>query len=181
MAVLPALPAHGGPWTKEFGQFYVKLSEGFFVSDSFVNSEGVTQSGASYLGASTSLYFEVGVFTGLQVQGFVPYVISRNTFDDGISALRVGPGDLTAGLQYTPSLALPLPAAVRLDIKVPLYDVGSTSSAFASRFPALGDGQIDMTLWLTAGGTLPIATVFAWAEIGYRFRTEKFVGDGPYG
>ena len=181
-------PAVAGPWTKDLGQVYVKLNEGFFFSDSFINAEGVVTPGAEYLGVTTSLYFEVGLWKGLQLQGLLPYTVGTNESDRGGDedktrrARKAGGADLLLGLQYSPPIDLgALRLATRLEFKVPLYDVGEAATGIAeldNLFPALGDGQLDITLWLVVGGSLP-GPFYAWGEVGYRFRTEAFVGDGP--
>lgn len=186
MLLLTAAPAWAGPWTKDLGHFYVKLNEGIFSSDTFVNADGLAQSdGTSYLGATTSLYFEVGIWKGVQITGLLPYTVgtnSRNTGSgNGRHARRAGGGDLLLGLQASPPWRLPLPLAVRLEFKLPLYDVTDRPTGVTeldNLFPALGDGQVDVTLWLAAGGSLP-GPFYAWGEVGYRFRTEAFLGDRP--
>ncbi|MBW2734108.1 MAG: hypothetical protein JRH20_17100 [Deltaproteobacteria bacterium] len=175
-SVAAPTPALAGPWTKGPGELYVKLGEGAFLSDSFVGPDGKVVKGTKYAGITTSAYFEVGLIKGLQVQGLLPYTIGINTFDDGVTAIRSGGGDMLVGLQASPPLGLPL--AARLELKIPLYDVGDSPEFFGSRYPAFGDGQIDVTLWLGAGGSLP-GPFYTWGEVGYRFRTEAFIGDGP--
>lgn len=177
--VLLSAPAQAGPWTKSLGEFYVKLGEGLFLSDSYVDSSGRTVSGTDYFGATTSVYFEVGVYRSLQLSGYLPYIVGSNTFDDGASFIQGGGGDAVFGVQYTPPLALPIPYAVRVDVKIPLYDVDMSGIPFATQFPALGDGQIDLSFWLSAGGSVPNLPLYAYGELGYRHRTEAFIGDGP--
>ena len=127
LALLIAPPVWAGPWTKDLGQFYVKLNEGFFIANAFRDSQGVVQTGTEYLGITTSLYYEVGVYRGLHLQGSIPYSVGINTEDGTVSGdrakwLRAGGGDLLLGLQYASPWKLPIKAAVRLDFKVPLYD-----------------------------------------------------------
>ena len=178
MLALAAGPAQAGPWTKDLGQFYVKLNEGVFVSDSFIDANGKTVAGTDYLGLTTSVYFELGVWRGVQLVGLVPYTVGRNSLSDGIRTLRAGGGDLLLGLQASPPWKLPLRLAARLEAKIPLYDVSRAPEIFATRYPAFGDGQLDLTLWFAAGGSFA-RSFYTWAEIGYRFRTEGFVGDAP--
>ena len=168
--------AQAGPWTKSLGELYVKVGEGLFFSDSYRDSEGKIVSGQTeYLGATTSVYFEVGVWKGLQVWGYLPYLIGINDFPQiDRQTLNASGGDGLLGLQYTPPLPLPFPAALKLEFKVPFYDVAETPPAF----PAPGDGQLDVTFWLTAGGSLGSIPLFFFGEVGYRLRTEAFVGDG---
>jgi hypothetical protein len=173
--LLVASTAQAGPWTKNPGQVYVKVGEGFFLSDSFRDGSGQLVTGQTeYLGATTSTYFEVGVLKGLHVWGYLPYTIARNDFNDGSSFLIAGGGDALLGLQYTPPLPLPFPAALKLEAKVPFYDVADV----LTNFPAAGDGQLDLTFWLSAGGSLHPLPLFFFGEVGYRKRTEYYIGEG---
>ena len=52
---LAAVPASAGPWTKKPGALYAKLGEGFFVANSFLDSQGQVITGTDYFGATTSL------------------------------------------------------------------------------------------------------------------------------
>ncbi len=169
-------PAQAGPWTKSLGEVYVKVGEGLFFSDSYRDADGKIVSGQTeYLGATTSVYFEVGVWKGLQVWGYLPYLVGINDFPQiGRQTLNASGGDALLGLQYTPPLPIPFPAAVKLEFKVPFYDVAETPPDF----PAPGDGQLDVTFWLTAGGSITGVPLFFFGELGYRLRTEAYVGDG---
>jgi len=175
-------PAAAGPWTKNLGELYVKLGQGFFVADSFRDSVGNLQEGVNYLGATTSVYFEVGLFKGLHAWGYLPYTAATNTFsDDDTSWLRTSGGDAMLGLQYTPTFFnIPFPAALKLEVKVPMYDINGVEGIYAGRFPAPGDGQVDVTIWLSAGASLSSIPLFFFGEVGYRIRTEAFVGTGPF-
>jgi hypothetical protein len=136
-------------------------------------------SGTNYLGSTTSLYFEVGIWKELQVQGYLPYVIGINDQGEGGGKfMRLSGGDALLALQYGlpwPSL---FPVAVRMEFKVPLYDVGGVEGALAGNFPAPGDGQLDVSFYLSAGGSLHNIPLFFFAEVGYRHRTEHYVGTG---
>lgn len=175
-------PALAGPWTKNLGEFYVKLGQSFFFSDSFRDSAGNLQQGIDYLGATTSVYYEVGVWKGLHLWGYLPYMVATNSFaDDNTSWMRASGGDALLGVQYSPHfLPVPLPLAVKLEFKVPFYDLNGVEGAYLSRFPAPGDGQLDITLWLSAGGGLDAIPLYFFGEVGYRIRTEAFVGTGPF-
>jgi len=183
VVLLTLLPrAEAGPWTKNQGELYVKLGQGFFIADSFRDSAGTLQEGVNYLGASTSVYFEVGLVKGLHVWGYLPFTAARNSIEeDDTTWLRTSGGDAMLGLQYTPHFfTLPFPAALKVEVKVPFYDINGVEGIYAGRFPAPGDGQVDVTLWLSAGGSLSTIPLFMFAEVGYRFRTEAFVGTGPF-
>ena len=172
-----ASAAQAGPWTKGGGEFYVKGGESFFAADTFVDSTGTVREGVEYFGASTFAYFEVGLFKGFQVQGYLPFTVARNTFPDGAGYMHSGGGDALIGVQWSPPIP-GLTSAIRLEFKVPMYDVGAIKGRYATRFPAFGDGQLDITPWLSIGGGIPKTPLYAWAEAGYRFRTEGYVGEG---
>jgi hypothetical protein len=179
-SLLVSVTAQAGPWTKNLGEFYLKLAEGFFIANSFVDASGNLVSGARYLGATTSAYGEIGIYRGLQLQLHLPYTYSQNRFDAGGSvrgAVNVGGGDATFAVQATP-ISLPFPWAVRAEIKVPFYQVGGVTGPNAASFPALGDGQLDFTFLLSAGLGLSVVPLYFFAEVGYRHRTEVFVGAG---
>ncbi len=174
--LLHTLTAAAGPWTKSPGEIYLKVGEGLFLSDSYRDSNGdVVQGDIGYLGATTSLYFEVGIWRGIHVWGYLPYLIAINNFHkEGHRTLNAGGGDALLGLQYTPPLPLPFPAALKLELKLPFYDVGGTPPLF----PAPGDGQLDVTFWLSVGGSLHPTPLYFFGELGYRHRSEAFIGDG---
>ncbi len=183
VVLLLSLPASAtaGPWSRGWGELYVKLGESLFIASSYVDTSGTVVEGTDYLGATTFLYYEVGLYRGLMVWGYLPYIVAQNSFDDGSRYLQAGGSDALLGLQFSPSKLLkpPLPLAVRLEFKVPFYDVGGNSGhLLASRFPAPGDGQLDVTAWLAAGGSLPRHPLYFFAEVGYRHRTEHYVGAG---
>jgi hypothetical protein len=167
-------PAEAGPWTKNWGELYVKLGENFFISDSYRDASGAVISGTNYSGYTTALYFEVGLPVGFQVYSYLPYTVAQNAFDGGNRYLKASGGDAQMGLQYSPHfLDLPFPIAARLEFKVPFYEVAQVSPSF----PAPGDGQLDVTVWLSGGGSLGNIPFYFFAEVGYRHRTEHFVGD----
>jgi|GEM_PF-952668 len=177
-----------GAWTKWPGQIYVKVSENAYLADGFIDSSGQFQPGTSYLNLTSSIYFEAGILPGLHFQGFLPYSISRNSFDSGAVYRQGSFSDGRVGLQFSPlpkwfsSGRLPFPMAVRALFKIPMYDVGFIQSqkelttAQINGFPAQGDGQLDIDLWLSAG--IGKGRFYGFIEAGYSFRTEIFVGDG---
>lgn len=182
LALAAVGPAAAGPWTKNMGRFYAKVGQGFYFSDSFRDSSGNLQQGVDYLSFTTSLFFQVGVYKGLHVSGYLPYIVASNyQVDEGARWTRASGGDARFALQYTPTfIGLPFPAAIRLEFKVPFYDAGGVGGPYAARFPAPGDGQVDVTFWLTAGGSLRSIPLFFSADIGYELRTEAFIGTGPF-
>jgi hypothetical protein len=177
-SLLIASPALAGPWTQNQGHFYLKVEQGFFVADSYVDASGQVIQGTQYLGATTSLYAEVGVWKGLHLMTYLPYSFARNTFDDGGRFLNAGGGDAQFGVQYSPPLRVATKTAVRVELKVPFYDMAGIEGPLATQFPAFGDGQLDVTFWLSAGYSLRRKPLYFLAEVGYRHRTEVTVGQG---
>ena len=174
--------SHAGPWTKTWGELYAKVGENFFVSDNYIDATGARVEGVNYLGATSALYLEVGLPLGFQLHSYLPLVVARNNTDDGASYLRVSGGDAQIGVQYTPHFVkLPFPAALKVDVKVPFYDLYSVTGSLANNFPAPGDGQLDVTVWLSAGGGLHSLGVplYLFAEAGYRHRADDPIGTDP--
>lgn len=181
LGLLAASPVAAGPWTREAGQAYVKLAEGWFFADEFVDASGQVQTGAAYLGQTTSIYAEVGLLPGdehrLHLQLYAPHTIGTNDFD-GVGQFRSARlADTTVGVQYS-SPWRGLPHAVRVEAKIPFYDASEPGGLQAENFPLVGDGQVDYTLWLSLGGSIPNTPLYAFGEVGHRWRTETFIGEG---
>ena len=180
LIALAATPSDvlAGPWTKKRGEYYVKVSELYFSSNTFVAPNGERVAGTDYLALTTALYAELGLTKRVHLQGFLPWAFTRNAFEEqGTRYATVGLGDALLAIQATP-FDLPLPWALRLEAKLPLYDVQGTGGGDALNFPALGDGQIDLTTWLSLGGSLWPTPVYFLGEVGYRRRTGVFYGEG---
>ncbi len=179
-ALVVAIPsvASAGPWTKAPGEVYVKASELLFRSDTYVAASGERVSGTDYLALTSSLYAEVGLTERLHFQAFFPWAFTRNEFTEiDTRYANVGLGDAIVGLQTTP-IKRKIPYALRLEAKLPLYDVAAIDGPEAEMFPALGDGQVDLTGWLSVGGSLYPKPIYFLGEIGWRHRTEIFWGEG---
>ena len=173
--LLLAAMAHAGPWTRGAGEAYVKVEEGVFLADEYVDPRGQSQADSSYTGTTTTLYAEVGLGADFQAVISVPHVVGRNERPNGTEYLSSSGGDATFGLQWS-SPWLDWPHALRVDAKVPLYDAKGSLGQEAQYFPAAGDGQVDATVWLSVGDGWGDA--YGFAEVGHRFRTEIFAGDG---
>ncbi len=176
LPLLLVTSAWAGPWTRGPGEAYLKLEQGLFVADEYVNPSGQSPRGSEYFGTTTSLYAEVGLGAGLQAVLLLPWQVAVNTRPGGNRYLRSGGGDASAALQWS-SPWLDLPHALRLDVKVPLYDT-TPSSQEGTFFPNAGDGQLDGTLWLSAGGSA--GALYGLGEVGYRLRTEGFGDSIPW-
>lgn len=180
LSLLASAEASAGPWTRSLGEAYLKASTGLFLSNSFVGADGVVVGGADHTSVTTAFYGEVGIYDDLQLVLYVPYVVGINDYET-TTYLSAGGGDLLIGAQWS-SPWLSIPHAIRADLKVPMYDVAPRPTRSSSH-PLFGDGQLDVTVWLSAGDSIPIPSLplYVFAEIGHRFRTESFVGRGVEG
>jgi hypothetical protein len=176
--------AHAGAWTKELGELYAKVGADVYGSLRYV-SPGTAAEGGSYFGQQVGVYGEVGVLPEHRGQLVVsaPFVIGTHmgTVNDPTGPVSVRAstarfGDLRAGAQIALHERLPLSAAI--EVKVPMYandSVGAAYPTLEALFPLPGDGQIDATAWVFGGAT-PWKDTFLEAGVGYRHRTELFLG-----
>ncbi len=198
--LLVAAPAGAGAWIKAPGDGYAKLGSSSFVSGVAYDDDGVLAATDPFsLRAETIYgYAEVGIAPRLMLVGYAPWVASTNqlTGDDGSLAFHtLGFGDAQLGLQFGIVQDAPLVVAARADLKVPLYQGAPSIQGrsvvavdgfpkSAGSFPALGDGQVDLTTSLSVGASFPFDGFFTW-ETGYRLRTgdvsDAFVGAGTTG
>ena len=172
--------AQAGPWVKAPGELYVKSGYVRFAADDFVDPAGETLTGSSYLGQTAHLYGEVGVVGPVQAVFNLPFVGSRNVAGDATYINRAL-GDLDVGLEAGTRVADRVPVSLQVLAKVPLYDNGDLAQygLAGGRFPAIGDGQLDLTAMLAVGSGVQLGGFrgFVAAEAGYRHRTERWVGD----
>lgn len=170
----------GTPWIHPAGEGYVKVSEQRFVSEGFVSPDGTVQADTRYVGWSTAAYAEAGLGRGLQAMATVPVVSARNEVA-GASFVQRGFGDAVVAVAGGRSLGAGLPAALTLQTRLPLYDNAELAGfgATGGRFPALGDGQIDVDLLGSVGTGWSVGGRRGWwmAELGLRHRTEVWLGD----
>ncbi len=179
--------AHAGAWTKELGEVYAKAGADVYGAFKYV-SPGTANQGGSYLGEQISAYAEVGVLPVHkgQLVASAPFVIGTHssTVSDPTGAVEVRAttarmGDLRVGAQVALHPRSPFSAAV--EVKIPMYandSVGAAYPTLQQLFPLPGDGQIDVTGWLF-GGAAPWTDTFVEAGVGYRHRTETFLGWDP--
>lgn len=175
LLTLCATPALAGPWTQNDGQVYVKLGESVFVSDAFRDTQGRLVEGVDYLGVTSAVYFELGLVDGLHLQAYIPHTAASNTYDTGNQYLSAGGGDMILGLQASVP-GVDLPHGLRVTLKAPLYEVTGIGGREADFFPQRGDGQIDTTVWLTVGTSIPDTSLFGFIEAGHMFRSDRYVG-----
>lgn len=174
--VLLAAPAWAGPWSKSGGELYVKLSGGAFIAGEYVDPAGQTADDVDYLGVTSALYAELGLAEKLHLVVYLPHVVARNAYAaSGDRYLSFGGGDARIGAQWSPPVKLPV--AIRLDVKVPLYDITAPGGLEGTLFPARGDGQVDVDGWLSIGGSA--FGFYGFVEAGYRHRTAAYTGGDP--
>jgi hypothetical protein len=185
VAALSADVARAGAWTKPPGGGYVKLGSASFVSSFAYDDAGERAATDPYLLQAQTLYFygEVGVAPNLTLTGYVPYVLATNHQTDAkIRFTTIGLGDVSAGATLGLVQGGPLVLAAKLDVKVPLYEGAPSVRGLSTRtvpgfprsatlFPALGDGQIDLTPAIAFGGALPFLDGFFTTEAANRLRT----------
>ncbi|TNE43356.1 MAG: hypothetical protein EP343_33810 [Deltaproteobacteria bacterium] len=174
-------PCQAGPWSQNSGHFYVKASQAFmFGKESILDGK---PGGGDFFGSMTALYGEVGIYYGLQFQFLLPYSVFRVTRSENEFYQLDSFLDSIFGVQWTPPFlqkALGFPIALRFNTKVPLYDQGNLTAnedtqRIVGRFPILGEGQLDFTLWLSVGGSIPKTNLYLYGEVGYRIRTNVFL------
>lgn len=169
----------GAPWVRAAGESYTKLGWSWFTADSFVAPGGVVIEDTRYDGHTGSLYGELGLGADLHAVVFLPFVGSRNTLDD-VAYINRGFGDAQVGLVAGHSVG-PVPVSLTVRGKLPLYDNGVLLQygAAGQGFPALGDGQVDLDAVASVGSGISLGPVRGWAmgELGYRHRTEWWLGD----
>lgn len=172
--------AFAGPWVRESGSWYAKAAYGQFRSDSYVDGSGELVEGVRFVGHTGVLYGEVGVAERLQVVAALPWQVATNQPQEGLRYHRAGVGDVEVGAGYALSRALPVTAHVVA--KVPGYgDAVQGVGDQQGRFPALGDGQVDVTAELSAGRSGSRAGAAWWAEAtgGYVRRTQLSLASTP--
>lgn len=182
--------AWAGAWTRDVGQVYAKAGADLYDAFTFV-APGETEdaSGGSYLGQQYGVYAETGVIPDhwkAQVSVGLPMVIGSHTTsvhdvlgDTRVRATTARTGDLRVAGQV--ALHPTAPVALSVEVKIPTYrngTVGGQYGDFAEIFPKPGDGQVDVTPVLFAGAA-PWNGTFGEAGLGWRFRTEAFVGWNP--
>ena len=186
---LGASTAEAGAWTKELGDTYSKVGVDVYKSLAYVDpTTGKKVEGLEFLGQQTSIYSEVGVLPmwPLQVSLQVPVAYGVTTFEDEVTfpagelgrATSLRMGDLRLQVQ-TAVWRKGLQISTALELKVPLYSndtVGQDFGIWQMAFPLPGDGQVDLTGWVWFGGSIPGVPMFAQGAVGFRVRTDAFVG-----
>lgn len=181
--------AVAGPWTREQGSTYTKAGADYYATTRYIlpAESGLGSTGDvgtnAFFGHQYSVYSELGVSDGwpIQVAARLPFTVSDVAFaaEDSVNVLS---GDVQSyrmgDFEIMPQVALsrkhPIAAAVQL--KLPLYNVDSIceGSIYLDFCGRPGDGQLDLTGWLLAGGSFFSGKAWAEGQLGYRHRTEVF-------
>ena len=182
IVLIAALAAQAGPWTRSEGSFYAKAAADWYDTGSYVSPTAGEVADTQYFGHRYGVYGEIGLPTGhpVQLAASLPVVVGRvrftrrDAFEDlNGTATSTRLGDLT----LTPQVALhrELPIAAALEMKLPLYDNGGVceGNPWQEYCPWAGDGQVDLTGWVSAGASLG-GKGWTEAAVGYRHRTEWY-------
>lgn len=174
-----ATAAAGAPWVRAPGESYTKLGWSWFTADRFVAPGGAVLDDTRYDGHSAVLYAELGLVPHVHGLVTLPAVGSRNTQGEVVWINR-GLGDAQVGLVVGDTLGA-VPVSLTLRGRLPLYDNDRLRAfgAEGARFPALGDGQVDLDAVAATGTGLAWGRFRGWtsAELGWRHRTEWWLGD----
>jgi len=187
LALSLANAAHAGAWTRAYGSYYAKAGFDVYIAGNYTIGDRIAGEGQTYFGKQLNLYGEVGVLPWWPVQlvAQLPAVNAGTLHEGAIDfsatsarATTVRVGDLRVSLQTAVHPKLPL--AVAIEAKIPCYANGRVGidygAAFQELFPLPGDGQVDLTGWFLAGASIENTPLWNDFAVGYRHRTEWFVG-----
>lgn len=198
VGALVSPPVSAGAWSKPAGGAYAKLGSAAFASGHAYDDRGRRIDGGTFVLRAETLYgyAELGLTDDVTLVAFMPWIAATNLHESGVRFHTLGFGDTNLGAQVAVASWGPLRLGARVDGKVPLYRGGPsvqgrqsvTVPGFARSaryFPALGDGQVDLTTWGLAGLSLPVVDGFLGVETGYRLRfgsiTDAIVGVATFG
>lgn len=184
VALLPAVEARAGAWTKPAGGGYLKLGSATFRSDHGFDLRGQrVESDTFRLHAETVYgYAELGLTDDVTLLGYLPYIVATNAHASGVRFHAFGLGDALVGAQVRALSWQSVVVSGRVEVKAPLYQgapsIQGRQSAkvpgfprSATLFPALGDGQVDLAGYVSAGSGLPWIDGFVTVDVGYRLRS----------
>lgn len=189
LALLALTPraAQAGPWLHDAGSGYVQLASTYFTSTEGV--QGAAANGFRYRKTTLSLYGEVGLPAGLQLTANLPFEFARNDAAEGGAVYtNRGVGDVRVALD---ARLLSRPALTfGVEVKAPGYRDPSEQSSVRgladddlllipiTRFPSIGDNNIDVTPRVQLGHSFYPLAMWAQVELGYRVRTCQRHGSG---
>lgn len=168
-----------GPWIRSPGHAYVKAGYARFSSDTAVFADGTTNNDIQYQGQTGYLYSEIGLFENLQAIAALPFTDARHSIST-VSYINRWWGDAALGMEYGRS-ARGVPISLSVVGSMPLYDNADLTDfgVLGSRFPIIGDGQVNVTTLLSVGGgqSWGLQPVWAMAAVGHQRRTQWWLGD----
>lgn len=179
----------GGPWPKQKGTAYIKLSEWWTVFDEHYTDIGFVDPNTTTGIFNTNLYLEYGLTDRLTAL-VNANIVSRNTMNNIISGTTneiivtgegiTSLGDIDLGLKYgltRPGAKIPL--SVSLQFGLPL---GKTSGGEQGNLQT-GDGEFNQILQVDAGTGFNIGKTNAYFStyVGFNNRTEGFSEEFRYG
>jgi hypothetical protein len=185
MLVVPAT-ATAGPWVKDPGQSYVKISGGVFESDQVFNLSGnIEEAAYSYSHTSVRTYLELGVLPQVALSVGLPFLASTNELNERTRYNRWGPGDLDLAAQVSLLESSGCAVSIAPGVRLPLYEgtvsqgdsansVAQGSTGSARYTPALGDGSVDLSAVAAAGCSLYPIPAWITAQAGPRIRLQGF-------
>ncbi|MFW5967238.1 MAG: hypothetical protein ACOCV2_06950 [Persicimonas sp.] len=183
IVVATSSTAVAGPWVKQPGEAYLKLSGDYFSSDEAFDVDGELQeSPYTYSHRAVRAFGEVGLAESVGLQFSAPFMASTNKVSDYSRYDRWGFGDMDLAVQYQ-IFEGGCAASVASWARVPLYGgviardatVNAGGSSGDPYTPALGDGSVDVGAKGAVGCPLS-SSVESWAavEAGPRYRTAGF-------
>ena len=160
--------AAAGPWVKDAGQHYVKVSGNRFVAGEYVDPQVQDAEGLAYSSWSAVLYAEVGLAPGLMLHANLPYLWAANEdLESGWQYRQRGGGDALLGVDW--QLPVEIPVSLFVQARVPLYADGDRPALY----PAMGDPNVDLDLQANVGHSAKVGPGYLWgvAEGGFRYRS----------
>lgn len=180
LLLMIALPgsAQAGPWVKAPGDGYAKAYSAVYRTGEhqIATPTGVEFVEGTFIGSYTGIYAEAGVAPRLMLLGTLPGVFAINQDEEGERFTNGGLGDMELGLQY--QLTRSVPIALRAVATLPLYsNTAIVTPGTPTVRPFLGEGQVDITGWISIGHSLYPRPIYAYVDVGYRHQSD--VGPGP--
>jgi hypothetical protein len=176
LLLIPHL-AHAGPWLKDTGAGYAKLSTTYFQSEGYYRASEETD--FSFSSYSLSLYSEIGLPGPFQAIVQIPFVFAANSNASDVAFRNADFGDGRFSLEWAPWDGLNL--VVGMDLALPLYTPVTSQqlpgelSAWQTSFPDLGDGNYDLTTRIDYGLSLSVIPGWLTGSAGYRKRFGYYV------
>ncbi len=169
----------------------VGLHSTTFLSDRGYDDDGVGATEFPLTVERIALDIEVDAAPRLRLFGTLPFVLAHvdngGVEDAGLSGFdTMGFGDAAVGMQLGILTEAPFFFGLRGDVKLPLYDAEPTLRGRGpdGLRPAIGDGQVDVTVSGVVDATFPFDGALHW-DTGYRLRSDDVsdavVGGGELG